>query len=188
MEQVQRHDPEGGPPAIATDGKGAYREAILKTWGKVPEYSGQGRPPKLPKPGKDWKHLQVIKERNGRKLVGVTTKYIYGDPREVKEILGENTSYVERTNLTSRQMNGRLVRKTLSFSKELRLLKAASALEDGLYNFTRKVKTLRIELVNPSKQRRWKQRSPAMAAGITDHIWSVKELLTVVLVPLHVNT
>ena len=119
----------GGPPAIATDEKGAYREAILKTWGKVPEYSGQVRcPPKLPKPGKDWKHLQVIKERNGSKLVGVTTKYIYGDPREVKEILGENTSYVERNNLTLQQMNGRLVRKTLSFSKDLRLLKAASAL------------------------------------------------------------
>ena len=161
---------------------------MLELWGKVPAYRGQGRPPKLPKHGKNWKYLQVIKERNGRKLVRVTTKYIYGDPREVREILGENTSYVERTNLTSRQMNGRLVRKTLSFSKELRLLKAASALEDGLYNFTRNIKTLRIELANPSKQRRWQQRSPAMAAGITDHIWTVKELLTVVLVPLHVNT
>jgi len=88
MQQVQRHDPEGRPPAIATDGKGAYREAMLNTWRKVPEYSGQGRPPKLPKPGVDWKHPQVIKERSGSKLVGVTTKYIYGDPKEVKEILG----------------------------------------------------------------------------------------------------
>ncbi len=85
-------------------------------------------------------------------------------------------------------MNGRLVRKTLSFSKEIRFLKAASALEDGLYNFTREVRTLRVELVNPSKQMRWQKRSPAMAAGITDHIWTVKELLTVVLVPLHVNS
>jgi hypothetical protein len=118
----------------------------------------------------------------------VTTKYIYGDPKEVKEILGENTAYVERTHLTSRQMNGRLVRKTLSFSKELRLLRAASALEDGLYNFTRPVKTLRVELENASKLTRWRQHTPAMAAGITDHIWTVKELLTIVLVPLHANT
>jgi len=188
MEQVQRHAPDSGPPAIATDGKGAYREAMLKTWGKVPDYSGQGRPPILPQPSEDWKYLQVIKERNGSKLVRVTTKFIYGDPEEVSKILGKSTAYVERTNLTSRQMNGRLVRKTLSFSKELRLLKAASALEDGLYNFTRPVRTLRIELANPSKQGRWQQRSPAMAAGITDHIWTVKELLTVVLVPLHSNT
>src|SRR5712664_1456254 len=84
--------------------------------------------------------------------------------------------------------DGRLVRKTLSFSKELRFLKASSVLEDALYNFTRPVKTLRAELTNPSKQARWQQRSPAMAAGLTDHIWSVQELLTVVLVPLHTNT
>lgn len=188
MEQVKRHAPDEGPPAIATDGKGAYREAMLETWGKVPEYSGQGRPPKLPKPGEDWKYLQVIKERSGSKLLKVTTKFVYGDPIEVKNLLGENTAYVERTNLTSRQMNGRLVRKTLSFSKELRLLKAASALEDGLYNFTRPVKTLRVELANPSKYMRWQQRTPAMAAGLTNHIWTVKELLTVVLVPLRSNT
>jgi hypothetical protein len=72
----------------------------------------------------------------------------------VKEKLGCHTAYVERTNLTSRQMNGRLVRKTLSFSKELRLLEAACALEDALYNFTRPVKTLRGELAHPTKRYR----------------------------------
>ena len=85
-------------------------------------------------------------------------------------------------------MNGRLVRKTLSFSKELRLLTAASALEDALYNFTRPLKTLRVELANPSEHRCWQQRTPAMAARLTDHIWTVKELLTVVLVPRPTNT
>jgi hypothetical protein len=187
MEQIKSHAPEEAPPAIATDGKGAYREAMLETWGKVPEYSGQGRPPTMPKPEKDWQYLQVIKKREGRKLVSVTTKVVYGDPEEVKNVLGEHTAYVERTNLTSRQMNGRLVRKTLSFSKELRLLKAASAVEDALYNFTRPLKTLRVELANPSKQARWQQRTPAMAAGLTDHIWTVKELLTFALVPLPIN-
>jgi hypothetical protein len=85
-------------------------------------------------------------------------------------------------------MNGRLVRKTLSFSKDLRFLEASSTLEDAIYNFTRLVKTLRVELPNPSKQARWQQRSPAMAAGLTDHIWTIRELLTVVLVPLCTNT
>ncbi len=103
-------------------------------------------------------------------------------------LLGEHTAYVERTNLTSRQMNGRLVRKTLSFSKELRFLKAASVLEDALYNFTRPLKTLRIALPNPSKHVCWQQRTPAMAARITDHIWTVKELLTVVLGPRPTHT
>jgi hypothetical protein len=188
MEQVKRHQPEGPPPALATDGKGAYREALLETWGRIPEYGRKGRPPTVCQPGKDWQYLQVIKKREGRKLVSVTTKVIYGDPEEVKNMLGEHTAYVERTNLTSRQMNGRLVRKTLSFSKELRFFKAASALEDALYNFTRPLKTLRHELETPSTGARWHQRTPAMAAQLTDHMWTVKELLTVVLVPRLTNS
>jgi hypothetical protein len=188
MEQVKMHAPDEGPPALSSDGKGAYPDAMLKTWGKVPEYSGRGAPPKLLKPQKDWQCLQVIKKRKGGKLESVRIKVVYGNPKQVKEKLGCHTAYIERTNLTSRTMNGRLVRKTLSFSKELRLLKAASALEDAIYNFTRPVKTLRVELPNPSKQARWQQRSPAMAASLTDHIWTVQELLTVVLVPLCTNT
>src|SRR5215475_4788332 len=188
MEQVKRYAPDGGPPAMATDGKGAYREAMLEIWGTVPEYSGRGAPPKLPQPGKNWQYLQVIKKREGGKLVRVVTKVIYGDIEEVKKKLGCHTAYVERTNLTSRTMNGRLVRKTLSFSKELRFLEASSTLEDAIYNFTRPVKTLRVELPNPSNLARWQQRSPAMAADLTDHIWTVRELLTVVLVPLRANT
>jgi hypothetical protein len=188
MEQIKRHMPEDVPPAIATDGKGAYREAMLTTWGKVPKYRGQGRPPTVPKPEKDWRYLQGIKKREGSKLVRVTTKIVYGDPQEVKKLLGEHTAYVERTNLTSRQMNGRLVRKTLSFSKELHLLKAARALEDALYNFTRPVKTLRVEQVDRSASARWQHRTPAMAAGLTDHIWTLKQLLTTVFVPLVTNT
>jgi hypothetical protein len=188
MEQVKRHAPDEGPPALSSDGKAAYPDAMLKTWGKVPEYCGRGAPPKLQKPGKDWQCLQVVKKRKGGKLESVRIKVVYGDPKEVKQKLGCHTAYIERTNLTSRTMNGRLVRKTLSFSKELRFLKAATTLEDALYNFTRSVKTLRAEVANPSKQARWQQRSPAMAAGLTDHIWTVQELLTVVLVPLRTNT
>ena len=109
MGQLRRHAPDEGPPALATDGLGAYREAMLFEWGKVPEYSGHGRPPTLPLPGEDWKYLQIVKIREGSRLVDVTPKVIYGDPDDVKSFLGENTSYVERTHLTSRQMNGRLV-------------------------------------------------------------------------------
>jgi hypothetical protein len=188
MQQVKRHAPEAPPPAMSTDGKGAYREAMLQVWGKVPPYGGQGRPPTLPQPGKEWRYLQVIKKRKGGNLVSVTTKVIYGDPEEVKSMLGDHTAYVERTNLTSRQMNGRLVRKTLSFSKELRLLKAASALEDALYNFTRPLKTLRVALAASSEDACWQQRTPAMAARLTDHIWTVKELLTGVLIPHPINS
>jgi hypothetical protein len=81
-------------------------------------------------------------------------------------------------------MNGRLVRKTLGYSKRFEMLKAACAWEDGVYNLARSVQTLRVE-VN-AQACRWQPRSPAMAAGLTDHIWSLRELLT--LVPLPTNS
>lgn len=78
-------------------------------------------------------------------------------------------------------MNGRLVRKTLGYSKRVEMLKSACAWEDIVYNFTRSVKTLRCETNVVGK--RWLQYSPAMAAGLTDHIWSIRELLMLVPVP-----
>jgi IS1 family transposase len=53
-----------------------------------------------------------------------------GDPETVPDAVGAHTAYVERTNLTSRQMNGRLVRKTLSYSKQVDALTASCAWED----------------------------------------------------------
>ncbi len=126
---------------MASDGKGAYREALLQTWGKVPEDSGKGRPAILPKPHKDWQYLQVVKKRKGSRLVSVPIKVVYGDPEEVQAMLGAHTADVERSHLTSRHMNGRLVGKTLSLSKERRFLEAASCWEDALDHFTRPIKT-----------------------------------------------
>ncbi|MGB9890196.1 MAG: hypothetical protein ACP5ME_15245 [Anaerolineae bacterium] len=111
----------------------------------------------------------------------MTIKVVYGDPEQVCQWLGEHTAYVERTHLTSRQMNGRLVRKTLSFSKKDEMLRAACAWEDIVYNLTRPLKTLRQEV--KAVGRRWLRRTPAMAARLTDHIWSLEEILTTVVVP-----
>jgi len=83
-------------------------------------------------------------------------------------------------------MSDRLVRKTLSFSKELEMLKAFCAWEDWGYNLTRSVKTLRLEF--DGNRCRWQPRSPAMATGLTDHIWTVKELLVTVVALDVINT
>lgn len=117
MSQIKDHGNPSDPPAIATDGYDGYLEAMIETWGKVPEYSGRGRPPTRKKPKPDWKCIQVIKRRSGGRVIGVTHKVIFGDKKDVCELMGSHTAYVERIHLTSRQMNGRLVRKTLSFSK-----------------------------------------------------------------------
>ena len=80
-------------------------------------------------------------------------------------------------------MNGRLVRKTLGYSKELEMLRASSIWEDVVYNLGRALKTLRIHCPEEAGNRRWIKRSPAMAAGLTDHIWEVEELLSVLPLP-----
>jgi hypothetical protein len=182
FQQLKERGHPNAPPPLASDGQGAYREQMVKTWGQVPPYSGLGRPPTVKQPGPDWQYVQVIKHREGGRVVGLTIKVVYGDPETVLAEVGGHTSYVERSNLSSRQMNGRLVRKTISFSKTVEMLEAASAWEDAIYDMTRTVKTLALE-VNEGI-RRWMPRTPAMAAGLTDHIWTVKELLTTVVVPL----
>ena len=130
MSQLKERGHPDTPPPMATDGKGGYREAMLATWGQVPEYGGVGRPPTVKRPQKEWQYLQVVKTHSGSRLIGVTIKVIYGDPETVPDLIGAHTAYVERTNLTSRQMNGRLVRKTLSYSKQLDALTASCAWED----------------------------------------------------------
>ena len=70
---------------------------------------------------------------------------------------------------------------TLSFSKELETLNASSVWEDAVHNLTREVKTLRVEV--EEAERRFQLRAPAMAAGLTDHIWSIKELFWSVVPP-----
>ncbi len=85
-------------------------------------------------------------------------------------------------------MNGRLVRKSLSYSKRLKLLRAAWSWEDWVYNLVRPLKTLRVEQVAGYRQQRWQAWTPAMAAGLTDHVWTVQELLMTVVIPTAINT
>jgi hypothetical protein len=120
-------------------------------------------------------YLQLVKQRENGQVIDTEVRLIYGIPKQADAVLDQYTAYVERSNLTSRHMNGRLVRKTLGFSKRVEMLRAASAWEDVVYNLARPVKTLRLEANDG--QRRWIPRSPAMAAGLTDRIWTMEDLL-----------
>jgi len=178
----QREAHADAPPPILSDGWGGHREALVQVYGQVPEYSGRGRPPTQKQALDGWHYTQMVKQRDAKgHLMGVDIRVIYGDETTLART-GTRTVYVERTNLTSRLMNGRLVRKTLGFSKELTMLEASCIWEDVVYNLTRSVKTLRVEVM-PQTKRRWIQRSPMMAAGITEHIWSIRQVLMAVPVP-----
>lgn len=177
----RRAHPDAPPPTVS-DGWGGIGDAMVEVYGVVPEYQGVGRPPTLKRPQPGWQYLQAVKQRENRRVVGVHLRVIFGDEDEVVELLGKSTAYIERTHLTMRLFNSRLTRRTLGFSKELEMYRASAAWEDLVYNFARPLKTLRVEIYDDPK-RRWKPRTPAMAAGLTGHIWTVKELLTTVVPP-----
>ena len=184
----QRGHPDGPPPLIS-DGWGGIDEAMLAVYGLVPERTGQrGRPHSHPKPGKDWLYLQMVKQRDEHgRLLEVKLKAIWGKKTELIDLLGKSTAYIERDNLTSRIFNARLTRKTLAFSKDLSSHAAAVTWEDAYYNLVRPHKALRLRNVDESASK-WCPRTPAIAAGLTDHIWSVKELLLAVSLPKAIHT
>ena len=85
-----------------------------------------------------------------------------------------NTAFVERHNGTDRHQDSRKHRKTYGFSKELALYRVASFFIGYGYNFCWAVRTLRVRGEDGS----WQARTPAMAAGLSDHVWSLREWVT----------
>jgi len=112
----------------------------------------------------------------------VKSEIVLGSKREIQRILDESTcsrniniSFVERSNLHERLNNRRLTRKTLGFSKKLGMHKAQIWLCRGYYHYVRPHNSLKIR---SDDGMRWLHRTPAMAAEVTNHIWTMKELLT----------
>lgn len=173
----RRGHPDRPPPTIS-DGWGGIDDAMIAVYGTVPPYSGRGRPPTRKQAGADWLYLQMVKQRDTHgRFVGTKLRAIFGSKHEAMQLLGTSTAYIERSNLTSRVFNSRQVRKTLGFSKALDSYRAAATWEDGYYNLMRAHKSLRVP-VDDLPGQRWQPRTPAMAAKLTDHCWTVKEMLT----------
>lgn len=185
---LQRRGHPDGPPPTISDGWGGIDEAMVAVYGTVPDYGGRGRPPMRKKPGSDWLYLQMVKQRDAQgRFQGTKLRVIFGTKVEVMALLGTSTAYIERSHLTSRLFNSRQVRKTLAFSKDIAAYRAAATWEDGYYNLGRPHKSLR-RAVGDEPPRKWAPRTPAMAANLTDHIWTVKELLTALPLPRVTDT
>jgi hypothetical protein len=184
MQRLAQRGHPALPPPLASDGGSGCAEAMLEVYGQVPEYSGRGRPPTKKQPSAAWQHLRAVKQRDEQgHFIGTDARVIFGEPEAVVAELGVGTVYVERTHLTMRLSSGRLVRKGLGFSKDLGMYRWAAAWDDIVYNLVRPVKTLRQRLSGPGR-RKWQPCSPAMAAGLSDHLWSVRELLQIVPLPV----
>ncbi|MCI0576954.1 MAG: IS1 family transposase, partial [Chloroflexi bacterium] len=136
-------------------------------------------------------YAQVVKRRERGRVVEVTTKVVFGSEAAIAERVRAsavsqtiNTSFVERNNLTCRQCNARLSRKVLSFSKDQAWLEKHLWLSFAYYHFVLPHASLARPLPTPQPTRgkgslkKWQPVTPVMAAGITDHVWSMEELLS----------
>jgi hypothetical protein len=181
----RRRDIRSPIPVFTSDEWDAFEEGLVNVYGTLerPPYKGIGRrPDPVLVPCKDLKYAQVCKKRRNGRVVEVVKRVVFGDPDEVLEILCAdsdgtiNTSYIERLNLTIRNSLARFIRKTMNESKDPMMHSRALDFLQTWYNFVKPHKSLRVEEIDG--RRRWKKRTPAMAEGLTDHVWTLEELFT----------
>jgi hypothetical protein len=173
----------GRPPVLTRDKVPASIEALIAHDSRPeppPPRRGPGRPRQQPRRVLDpeWRYAQVDTHRDGGRVVAGWRRLIFGSTAVMTEMLGDqqlNTSYVERDNLTSRQRNGRFVRKPLSSSKKHSYRQRHLDLEDAVFNVVRPHQALSMTLPRPILGRTWHQRTPARAAGLTDHRGTLEE-------------
>jgi hypothetical protein len=126
-------------------------------------------------------YATVHKHRENSHVVAVDQRRVFGTRRGLETALAEssvshrvNTSFVERHNGADRGRNARKVRRTYRFSKDWQVHEAMTFLTMYGYNFCWGVRTLRAK----DRRGRWHARSPAMTAGLADHIWTWEEWFT----------
>lgn len=181
-------------PFFTSDQWPGYPSALLHAYGEgyPPERQGtRGRyPAPRRRPPPNLLYAQVVKRREKGRVVAVTRKRVWGSADELQARLAAsatsttiNTSFVERDNLAWREHNRRLARKTTAFSKQRSWMKKQVWLSLAYYHFCLPHLSLREELPTPEptrgnrSPRKWRPVTPAMAAGMTDHIWTTAELL-----------
>lgn len=169
------------PLLVAVDGLVSYVDAFQKAFrSPLPRRRQPGRPRLVAWP--DLAIVQVVKYRlaEGR---SIQRRIVQGSQALVQTLLTStqqggviNTAYIERLNATFRQRLVWLTRRTRCLAQQRATLTAGMYIVGCLYNFCDVHKSLRIRLWIGARSYRWIQRTPALAAGLTDHIWSPKEL------------
>ncbi len=129
-------------------------------------------------------YATVRKERRENRVVKVHRTLQIGSQEDLDRRLDAspvsqkvNTSFIERLNNTERQMGRRVGRKTMGFSKTPDLLDSQIHLQTAYYNLVRPHRALEAVVEIDERRSVRKQRTPAMAAGIEDHPWTLQELL-----------
>src|SRR5262252_9472942 len=192
VHQVREVLAPGCLPLFVTDGLKEYMSALLShfgSWVQPARRQAQGPAPKprwMPLP--ELLYAQVIKTTRRRRLVRVSHRVVFGTFEAVQQVLAAcgwqiNTSFVERLNLTMRQPVAAIGRRVSTLCKGEEGLDQQLALYHAYYNFCLPHGSLRQPLSQPapnngtSSATQWRPCTPAMAAGLTDHVWSLQEVL-----------
>jgi len=187
---------DGSIPFFTSDELPHYAHALLEVYGVWDTPPRQGTRGRFPKPRRypppDLCYAVVVKERARGRVVHVTTRLVYGTTEQVETALRMSpvsrtiTTYgVERQNLTVRQHSRRMGRKVNAFSKDPDSLEEQLTVAFAYYHFVIPHRSLRQRLACPlptkggkGSYKKWKSVTPAMAAGLTDHVWTMDELLS----------
>jgi transposase-like protein/IS1 family transposase len=166
------------PLLFCTDGLCSYVRAIRETFRDPVLTGGCGRPRLRP-----WRNIciaQVVKRYAHRRVVDVERRIVDGTPARVETLRHRsqgagviNTAYIERLNATCRERLAALTRRGRALARQPLTLQHGMYLIGTVYNFCTPHASLRGAMGGDGRA-----KTPAMAAGITDHCWTVRELLS----------
>lgn len=182
----------GCVPLFLSDGNPSYLPAIVRHFGHWVQPPRQHAKGSAPKPR--WTLLpgllyaQVVKKMRRRRMVEIKRHVVIGTQATVDQVLKAcgwviNTAFVERLNLSLRQRVAPIRRRSAASCKGEAGLDSQLTLFQVYYNFVLSHVSLRLPLAAPiatngnGSAKVWQPRTPAMAAGLTDHRWSLREVL-----------
>ena len=182
----------GCVPLFLTDGFKEYTTALLTHYGQWVQPARRHATGPAPKPR--WMPLpqllyaQVVKTVRRRRLVRVSHRVVFGTLEAVKQVLAAygwqiQTAFIERINLSIRQHVAAVGRRVATLCKGEDRLRQQLALYHGYYNFCLPHASLRqllpqsLPTNGTGSAKQWRPCTPAMAAGLTDHVWSLREVL-----------
>jgi IS1 family transposase len=179
-------------PLFLTDGFREYLTALLThygQWVQPARRQAHGPAPKprwMPLPG--LLYAQVVKTVRRRRLVRVRHRVVFGTLETVNAVLAPlgcqiNTAFIERLNLTIRQRVAAVGRRVTTLCKGEDGMRQQLVLFQAYHNFCLPHASLRVPLAAPiptngtGSARKWRPCTPAMVAGLTDHVWTLREVL-----------
>jgi IS1 family transposase len=179
-------------PLCLTDGHKDYKMAFLAHWGywvQLGRTRDRGPVPKprwMPLP--ELLYAQVVKSYRRRRIVGVTYRVVFGTLERVQQVLSAcgrkiNTAFVERLNLDIRQRVAAVGRRVNTLCQGEDGIQHQLVVFHAYHNFVLPHASLRQPLPVPEatngtgSAKVWRPCTPAMAAGLTDHVWSLREVL-----------